>query len=86
MDLEFTGGAVRGGGLKSTKRHSGEWRFVFLRWSLASQQLTGGGWIHRALTGSPGRSAASLAAALAERLLFCGPAGILQQPVHHWHY
>jgi hypothetical protein len=41
-----------------------------LRWSLASQQIMGGGWIHRAFAGSLGWSAASLAAALAERLLF----------------
>jgi len=31
-----------------TKRHSWEWRFVSLRWSLASQQIMGGGYIHRA--------------------------------------
>jgi len=37
-------------------------------------------------TGSPGRSAASLAAALAERLLvFAGSPELPQQPVHHWH-
>ena len=43
-----------------------------LRWSLASQQIMGGGWIHRAFAGSLDRFAASLAAALAECLLFAG--------------
>jgi hypothetical protein len=62
---------------------------VSLRWSLASQQIMGSGYIHCAFTGCLGRSspfgAASMADALAERLLFCGLAGFLQQPVHHWH-
>ena len=39
-----------------------------LRWSLASQQIAGGGWIHRAFADSLNRSTASLAAALVERL------------------
>ena len=33
---------------KRTKRHSFEWRFASLRWSLASQQIMGGGYLHRA--------------------------------------
>ena len=33
---------------RRTKRHSIEWRFVSLRWSLASQQIMGGGYFHRA--------------------------------------
>ena len=40
-----------------------------VRWSLASQQIVGSGWIHRTCAGSLDRSAASLAAALAECLL-----------------
>jgi hypothetical protein len=46
----------------------------------------GGGWIHRAFAGSLGWSAASLAAALAERLLFLRAGRKFQQPVHHWHF
>lgn len=45
------------------------WRFMSVRWSLASQQIVGSGWIHRTCAGSLDRSAASLAAALAECLL-----------------
>ena len=33
---------------KRTKRHYFEWRFASLRWSLASQQIMGGGYFHRA--------------------------------------
>jgi hypothetical protein len=46
-----------------------------LRWSLASQQLWAMVISTAPSTGSLDRSAAALAAALAERLLFCGLAG-----------
>jgi hypothetical protein len=62
-----------------------EWRFMSMRWSLASQQIMGDGWIHRAFAGYLGWSAASLAAALTERLLFLRAGRKFQQPVHHWH-
>jgi hypothetical protein len=58
---------------------------VSLRWSLASQQLWAVVISTAPSTGSPSRFAASLAATLAGCLLFCGLAGIFQQPVHHWH-
>ncbi len=53
------------------------WRFAFLRWSLASQLVRADGWSIVPSTSSLGRfslvsRAASLAVALAERLLFCG--------------
>jgi hypothetical protein len=32
-----------------TKRHFFKWRFVSLRWSLASQQIAGDGYLHRAI-------------------------------------
>jgi len=49
---------------------------VSLRWSLASQQLWAVVLSTAPSTGSLDRSTAALAVALAERLLFCGLAGI----------
>ena len=71
---------------KRTKRHSFEWRFVSLRWSLASQQFMGGGYFHRAfyrlsrlvcrfIGGCSCRASA----------VFAGSPESSQQPVHHWH-
>ena len=46
-----------------------------LRWSLASQQIMGGGYFHRAFYRLPRPVATSMVAALAGCLLFCGLAG-----------
>jgi hypothetical protein len=72
--------------LTRTKRHPFEWRFASLRWSLASQQIMGGGYIHRAFHrlsrpvyrffgGCSCRASA----------VFAGSPEFSQQPVHHWH-
>jgi hypothetical protein len=65
------------------------WRFAFLRWSLASQQIAAGGCLHltycRLSRPVFPLRAASWAVALAGRLLcFVGRPDISQQPVHHW--
>jgi hypothetical protein len=70
---------------KSTKRHFFEWRFVSLRWSLASQQL----W--PVVISTELVQATSAGLPLLWRLLlpcaccFAVWPDILQQPVHHWH-
>jgi hypothetical protein len=70
--------------LKSMKRHMGGASCPCAgHWPPSNM---GSGWIHRAFAGSLDRSAASVAAALVERLLlFAGWPESIQQPVHHWH-
>jgi len=48
LQLFGAGGSTLAFSTERAKRHSFEWRFASLRWSLASQQIMGGGYIHRA--------------------------------------
>jgi hypothetical protein len=67
-----------------------EWRFAVLRWSLASQAIEDGGYIHRAFCRLSGRFPL-LRGRYFGGWLLPGPAvlwagrNFLQQPVHHWH-
>ena len=70
---------------QNATRRSGVLRFPC--WSLASQQIMAGvepRAYRRLLRPVFPFRAARWADALAGRLLFCGLAGIFQQPVHHW--
>jgi hypothetical protein len=71
---------------KRMKRHSIEWRFMSLRWSLASQQIMGGGYFHRAfhrLSRPVYRFVGGCSCRAS--VVFAGWPGFFQQPVHHWH-
>jgi hypothetical protein len=60
---------------------------MFLRWSLASQQIMGDGYIHRAfrrLSRPVHRYFGGLL--LPSVCYFAGWPGFSQQPVHHWHF
>jgi hypothetical protein len=74
---------------KHKKRHSEEWRFAVLRWSLASQLDEGGGCLLRACCRPSdrfpllrGRFSGGCSCRV---LLFLGWPDSPQQPVHHWH-
>jgi hypothetical protein len=74
------------GSAKRTKRHFFKWRFVSLRWSLASQQIAGDGYLHRAFYRLPQPVCRFFGGCfLLGVCCFAGWPDILQQPVHHWH-
>jgi hypothetical protein len=60
---------------------------VSLRWSLASQQIMGGGYIHRAFY-RLSRPVCRFVGGCSCRASACfaGSPELPQQPVHHWHF